>query len=97
PSSNTPVCWDSTLSLSATPAGGTPNYNYAWQGPAGFASSSQTPSLASVDFVNGGTYSVTVTDANGCIAGATTNVSITVCGTDVNLKLFIQGYYAGSG
>lgn len=46
-----------TGSLSLSSSGGTPNYSYTWSDGA------TTPNLAAV---GAGTYSVTVTDANGC-------------------------------
>jgi hypothetical protein len=56
-----------TATMTPTPplgAGG-----YAWSGGA-------TPSVASNRFINSGTYTVTVTDANGCVA--TQSVPVTV-------------------
>lgn len=51
----------------ANPAGGTPGYTYSWS-PGG-----QTTQTATA--LTAGTYTVTVTDANGCIITATTSVS----------------------
>src|SRR5690606_21663541 len=48
-------------SIALTTAGGLAPYQYNWTGPNGFASND--PSLA--DLI-AGTYSVTITDANGC-------------------------------
>lgn len=48
------------ISLDVT--GGTPNYDYSWVGPNGFTASSQD--LSGLD--DAGTYTVTVTDDNGC-------------------------------
>jgi gliding motility-associated-like protein len=45
-------------SVSATPSGGTPNYSYSWS-PGG-ATTNSVSGLAA------GTYSLTITDANGC-------------------------------
>ncbi|GGD51029.1 hypothetical protein GCM10011514_14110 [Emticicia aquatilis] len=70
-SSNTPVCVGKSLDL--TSSGGV---NYAWGGPNGFASSLQNPSINPVSISATGIYTVTVTNANGCSATATTNVVI---------------------
>src|SRR5581483_7832823 len=50
----------------ATPSGGIPPYTYAWT--AGGGTNATATGLAA------GTYSVTVTDSNGCIYVATTNI-----------------------
>ncbi|HEX7906147.1 MAG TPA: hypothetical protein VF487_19875, partial [Chitinophagaceae bacterium] len=76
-SSNSPVCSDNTLSLTSTASGGTGVITYSWTGPNSFTSNLQNPSIASVQTVASGTYTLTVTDANGCTATATTNVTIT--------------------
>ncbi|HIP33009.1 MAG TPA: T9SS type A sorting domain-containing protein [Crocinitomicaceae bacterium] len=48
-------------SINLTINGGTANYSVSWTGPNGFASSSED-----ISGLAGGTYNVTVTDANGC-------------------------------
>ncbi len=53
-------------SVSATPAGGTSPYTYAWSG--GGTNSTKTTLTA-------GTYTITVTDLNGCTATGTTTVT----------------------
>lgn len=51
-------------------------YNtYTWTGPA-FSSNSQNPTVSSASVANGGTYSVAVSDANGCVGGSSTNVVV---------------------
>ncbi|WP_394990187.1 hypothetical protein [Emticicia sp.] len=72
--SNSPVCVESPINLTATPAGAT---TYAWSGPSGFTGSNiATPSIASAALVNGGTYNVTVTNGTGC--SATASVAVVV-------------------
>jgi N-acetylneuraminic acid mutarotase len=45
-----------------------------------------------------GNYSVTVSDANGCTkTSAVTTVTVSPCSAPVNLKVYIQGFYKGSG
>ncbi len=57
----------STLgSVSSTPAGGTSPYTYAWTG--GSTNSTETG-------LTGGTYTITVTDNNGCAATASTIIT----------------------
>lgn len=58
---NGPVCVNEVLSLS-----GTGGVNYLWNGPNGFISSSQTPTILASSAAYSGNYSLTVTDANGC-------------------------------
>lgn len=50
--------------------------SYAWSGPSSFSSTIQSPSVASVLVANAGTYSVTVTDVNGCSASSTVTANI---------------------
>ncbi len=59
------VCSGAPAFLSATATGGTPPYLYNWT-PAGGTSSSTT-----VNPVSTTTYTITITDANGCTAQAT--------------------------
>jgi len=49
---------------------------YAWAGPNSFTSSIQAPSISNVTTTAGGTYTLTVTNANGCTASTTTAVTI---------------------
>ncbi|MCB9448241.1 MAG: gliding motility-associated C-terminal domain-containing protein [Flavobacteriales bacterium] len=54
------ICHDSTGTVYATPGGGTPPYTLIWSDPTG----STTDTVAGL---KEGTYSVTATDANGCV------------------------------
>ncbi|HRN33762.1 MAG TPA: lamin tail domain-containing protein [Saprospiraceae bacterium] len=69
--SNSPVCVGGTINL--TSSGGT---GYSWSGPNSFNSNLQNPTITNATAVMSGTYTVTVTDVNGCTATATTNVVI---------------------
>lgn len=70
-SSNSPVCAGQPLFLSAN--GGTA---YAWNGPQGFSSAIQNPSLNVSSLTNNGTYSLLVTSVAGCTITASTVVTI---------------------
>ncbi|MBD2699665.1 VCBS repeat-containing protein [Spirosoma sp. BT702] len=59
-----------TVSVSATGSG----LSYRWQGPGGFSSTSQSFTTATA-----GTYSVTLTGANGCSSTASVSVSYQNC------------------
>lgn len=72
-SSNAPVCEGQAVNLSA--GGGV---SYLWSGPNSFSSPVQNPSLSNVTSAQAGTYSVTVTNANGCTNVATVAVNINV-------------------
>ncbi len=70
--------------IDVTSAGGTPNYQFDWNGPNGF--DAQTEDIAQLA---PGSYTLTVTDAHGCTytLGVTVNALVTViadAGVDVN-------------
>ncbi len=67
-------CVGGTISLNAAGAGAT---DYAWSGPDGFTSSVSNPTIANAQLVNGGTFSVVLTNlTTGCNATATTTVVV---------------------
>jgi gliding motility-associated-like protein len=73
--SNSPLCEQSTLQLTA---GGLVGATYSWKGPSGFSSLSQNPSLTSVSIANAGIYYVTASIA-GCVGltdSTTVNINI---------------------
>lgn len=75
---NTPVCTGSTLNLVASTVAGA---TYAWTGPGGFNTTIQNPAITNVQFSNGGSYYLTVTNTStGCI-GLDTVVVTTQNGT----------------
>jgi len=69
---NTPVCEFQDVNL--TSGGG---FDYDWTGPGVFSvSNTQNPTIVAAPMSAAGTYTVTVTDANGCISTASTVVVI---------------------
>ncbi|MBS1651215.1 MAG: gliding motility-associated C-terminal domain-containing protein [Bacteroidetes bacterium] len=70
-SNNGPICASQAANFTAT--GGT---SYVWTGPSSFGSISQNPSISSSSVTNTGTYTVTVTDVNGCVSSATTAIVV---------------------
>jgi len=96
-SNNGPICSGLTLLLTgpSVPAG----FTYSWQGPNGFTSNQQNPSIAGVTVAASGVYSLIITTADGCVtppgtttvtvnqtptATATNNGPLT-CGDDLQL------------
>jgi len=61
------------LNLIGGPGGMT---SYSWTGPNGFTSSVQNPVITGVTDAASGTYTLTVTNATGCSASTTVNVTI---------------------
>ena len=81
---------DAAVTLTGSPAGGT------FSGP-GISGNSFNPATAGI----GGPYTIiyTYTNGNGCTNSSSQQVSVTVCGSTItlNMKLYLQGYYAASG
>ncbi len=59
-----------TGSINLGISGGTASYSVVWSGPNGFTSTDASPSA-----LEAGTYTATITDANGCTSGATITLS----------------------
>jgi len=75
-SNSGPVCPGQNITLSASST--SPGVSgYIWSGPGGFSSTQQNPVVNNISIATAGTYSVIVTDANGCSsAPATTTVNL---------------------
>ncbi len=71
--SNSPVCEGDDISLTENGGDAT---SWNWSGPNSFSSTDQDPTISSASTSADGTYSVTVTDDNGCTN--TDNVDVTV-------------------
>ncbi len=68
----------SELLLSANPSGGQAPYTYEWTGPNNFESNDQNPIIPGAGSLYTGTYSLIITDANGCSSVPTlTEVELT--------------------
>jgi gliding motility-associated-like protein len=65
------VCVGGTINLSSS--GGT---SYSWSGPNTYSSTTQNPTITNATLAESGTYTVTVTDGNGCEATANTTVTV---------------------
>ncbi|MGR3809120.1 Ig-like domain-containing protein [Jiulongibacter sp. NS-SX5] len=70
-SNSGPVCSGDPITLNSS--GGT---SYSWVGPNGFSSLAQNPVVNNMNESKSGIYSVTVTNAVGCTASATTEVAL---------------------
>ncbi len=66
------VCENSALNLGVNPAFTT----YVWAGPNSFTSTQQNPILPNATGAMTGTYTVTITDGNGCTNTATINTTV---------------------
>lgn len=68
---NSPICIGNNINLSAT--GGTA---FVWAGPNSFTGANATETITAATPINSGTYTVVVTDANGCVNFTTSNVVV---------------------
>ncbi|MEA3448098.1 MAG: hypothetical protein U9Q98_06570, partial [Bacteroidota bacterium] len=72
-SSNTDVCEEETISLSAT---GDSGYEFSWTGPDAYTSSQQNPEIPFAVPADSGNYHVTATDEYGCTGEANEDVVV---------------------
>ncbi|MBK6836236.1 MAG: gliding motility-associated C-terminal domain-containing protein [Bacteroidetes bacterium] len=70
-SSNPAYCTGSAINLFGS--GGT---SYSWTGPNTYSSTDQNPTITGSTIAADGTYSLTVTDANGCTAQSTVAIDV---------------------
>ena len=76
-SNNGAVCVGAALILTATQTNAAANpVSYAWTGPNTYTSANQSPTIVNAQASHTGTYSVTVTTAFGCTAGANTTATV---------------------
>ncbi len=77
PSYTEPVCSGETIFLFANVGSGTAPFDISWTGPNGFTSSEADPTIENSTTADGGDYTVSVTDANGCAHTAVLAVTVT--------------------
>jgi len=78
-SNNGPVCTGNSVNLTGGPSG---MAGYLWTGPNGFTSTLQNPQVsASASTLMAGTYTLIISDANGCTDTELTTVTVTVLPT----------------
>jgi hypothetical protein len=95
-SSNSPICEGDILILEADVDGGTAPYTYSWSDADGFISSNANVYIQMTTMDDAGTYEVEVTDANGCISFASTDVVINPNLTDPG-EIEGDEYFCGPG
>ncbi|MBK6836566.1 MAG: T9SS type A sorting domain-containing protein [Bacteroidetes bacterium] len=61
------VCENQFVNFVTSTTGGTAPFVYSWTGPGGFTSNVPNPTINNVFVFFSGTFTVTVTDANGCV------------------------------
>ncbi len=71
-----PYCVNDTIELTGGPDGMSA---YSWTGPNSFSANIQNPTIASAQLTDSGTYTLTITDANGCIDSESTTVTVQNC------------------
>lgn len=72
----TPLCVGAVLDLGSNPIGGSGTVTYSWSGPDGFSANIPNPAPFSAEVADSGTYTVAMSDENGCTA--TSDVAVTV-------------------
>ena len=75
PSSAT-VCAGSSQTVTASASGGTAGDSYSWTGPNSFSASTAAITINNAQSANAGTYTCTVTDANGCTSQCTATLTV---------------------
>lgn len=73
--SNEPLCSGGVLNLMAS-ASGPGSLSYNWTSTTGFSSFLQNPTITNISPSNSGSYTVTVSDANGCSESETVKVTV---------------------
>ncbi|HAD33551.1 MAG TPA: hypothetical protein DCF44_03500, partial [Chitinophagaceae bacterium] len=69
--SNSPICAGTDLNLTCSAASGTTPFTYSWNGPNGFSSTDQNPTITAATTAATGTYYVTITNSCGSINTST--------------------------
>jgi hypothetical protein len=90
----TVTCAASTVSFFSNISGGTGTITYQWWGPNGFTSTAANPQIFSATNAINGTYTVTATDANGCIDTKAVIVDFNSCTYMVVLSVSLLNFEA---
>ncbi len=69
--SNSPLCSGQDIHLTSSNA-----VSWSWNGPNSWTSNVQNPTLPNAQTAQSGTYSVTITDSNGCMNSGSVNVTV---------------------
>ena len=77
---------ETDVHLSVEVSGGVEPITYSWTGPNGFSADVKLPELPNASNDMAGTYTVVITDANGCETTAATVVDITVIPEDLVIE-----------
>jgi len=72
-SASNPYCAGTTVNLSGSTAS-----SYTWSGVGGFTSNQQNPQIINSTTLTTGVYTLTATDANGCVNSDTAKVTVNV-------------------
>ena len=70
---NNPYCAGATINLNGSSAS-----TYTWSGPGGYTSNTQSPSITNSTTLTAGIYTLTATDANGCVNTDTAKVNVNI-------------------
>ncbi len=73
---SSPICAGDELSLTAAVTNGADPLMISWTGPDGFSSTEQNPVIMMATQLMSGDYTVSVIDADGCMAESTVNISV---------------------
>ncbi|MEZ5046193.1 MAG: T9SS type A sorting domain-containing protein [Chitinophagaceae bacterium] len=77
-SGNSPTCGNPiNLGVSTVYANSVWPVTFSWSGPNGYTSNLQNPVITNPTLANSGTYTITVTDINGCTDQSTVNIIVT--------------------
>jgi|GEM_PF-1569465 len=91
------ACTGDNVVLSVNPNG---LASYQWSGPGGFTATGNSGGdvliASSVTTAKAGTYTVTLTDANGCTAVTSINLTVTNCAACVGNLLVNEGFESGT-
>ncbi len=91
------VCTGDNVVLSVNPNS---LASYQWSGPGGFSATGNSGGdvliSSSITTAKAGTYTVTLTDANGCTAVTSINLTVTNCSACVGNLLVNEGFESGT-